>query len=114
MILYKYTSAKTAAQIIANASLWFSVASQMNDPFETAAGAGLMSAGKLKFWTEFNRNLFNDTGFRTLCLIREPLSPLMWAHYADQHRGIVLGIDTELAGLNDFNKCVIPAQHGST
>jgi hypothetical protein len=113
MILYKYASAKTASQIIANGTLWFSVASQMNDPFETAAGAGLMSNGNLKFWAEFKRNFQNDTGFRTLCLTREPLSPLMWAHYADQHRGIVLGIDTELAGLNDFTRCVIPAQHGS-
>jgi hypothetical protein len=113
MILYKYSSAKTAAQILANGSLWFSVATQMNDPFETKAGAGLVSADKLKFWAEFKRNLRNDTEFRTLCLTREPLSPLMWAHYADQHRGIVLGFDAELAGLNDFSNCVIPAQHGS-
>lgn len=113
MILYKYTTAKTATQILANGSLWFSAASQLNDPFETMAGAGLISADKLEFWAEFKRNVTNDAEFRTLCLTREPLSPLMWAHYADQHRGIVLGFDAELAGLNDLSNCAIPAQHGS-
>jgi hypothetical protein len=113
MILYKYTSAKTATQILANGTLMFSVASQMNDPFETAAGVGLISDSKLKPWAEFKRNVLNDTGFRSLCLTRDPLSPLMWAHYADQHNGIVLGIDSDMAGLNDFERCVIPAQHGS-
>ena len=32
-----------------------------------------------------------------LCLTRLPLIPLMWAHYADQHRGICLEFDTTVA-----------------
>jgi hypothetical protein len=32
---------------------------------------------------------------RVLCLCENDLSMLMWSHYADQHRGVVLGFDTE-------------------
>ena len=32
-----------------------------------------------------------------LCLTRLHLNPLMWAHYADQHRGICLEFDTTVA-----------------
>lgn len=32
-----------------------------------------------------------------LCLARLPLNPLMWAHYADQHRGICFEFDTTVA-----------------
>jgi hypothetical protein len=31
---------------------------------------------------------------RILCLCEDPSSDLMWAHYADEHRGVVLGFNT--------------------
>ena len=36
----------------------------------------------------------------------------MWAHYADQHRGIVIGIDAVKTGFTDENSNLIPAQYG--
>ena len=37
----------------------------------------------------------------------------MWAHYADQNRGVVIGIDAALAKLEDEETCALPAQYGS-
>ena len=34
-----------------------------------------------------------DERYRVYCLTRRPASPLMWAHYADHHRGICLEIN---------------------
>jgi hypothetical protein len=37
----------------------------------------------------------------------------MWAHYADKHRGMVIGIDVVAAGLTDEAHSLVPAQYGS-
>lgn len=37
----------------------------------------------------------------------------MWAHYADSHNGVVIGIDVNKAGLNDADKFIITADWGS-
>jgi len=37
----------------------------------------------------------------------------MWAHYADSHNGVVIGIDVNKAGLNDADKFIITADCGS-
>lgn len=36
-----------------------------------------------------------DSEFGILCLTEEPTNLLMWAHYGDQHRGIVLQFDAD-------------------
>lgn len=48
-----------------------------------------------------------------LSLTRTPTNALMWAHYADQHRGAVLAIDAEAAGLLDVERNLVPAHFGN-
>jgi DUF2971 family protein len=60
--------------------------------------------GKNYIWTE-------NTGI--LSLTRTPTNPLMWAHYAEKHQGMVIGIDAVAAGLTDEKANLIPAQYGS-
>ena len=36
----------------------------------------------------------------------------MWSHYADSYKGVVIGVDTQKAGLEDIEKFMIPAQRG--
>ncbi len=50
--------------------------------------------------------------YAVLSLTRAPLNPLMWSHYADSYKGIVIGIDTKLAGLDDSKNFVIPSSRG--
>jgi len=117
MILYKYMSDSAAKSILLNGSIGFAKSVTFNDPFELHAGYPpvgdnpidlmldeIRSDGKRFIWS-------NNTGI--LCLTRNPINPLMWAHYGDEHRGVVLGIDTRTAGFLDDNSCLIPAQHGN-
>lgn len=43
-----------------------------------------MSAGSAEMWAQM------DKRYRLYCLSTKPDSPLMWAHYADNHRGVCL------------------------
>ncbi|MBL2515650.1 DUF2971 domain-containing protein, partial [Klebsiella pneumoniae] len=49
----------------------------------------------------------------SLCLSESPLEVLMWSHYAQHHRGYVVGIDADLAGFNDDSLCLITANEGN-
>jgi hypothetical protein len=48
-----------------------------------------------------------------LSLTRTPVNPLMWAHYANNHQGVVIDINVIKAGLTDEKINLIPAQFGS-
>lgn len=41
-----------------------------------------------------------DVEYRILCLSRKNDHILMWSHYADEHRGFVVGIDPDTPGFN--------------
>jgi hypothetical protein len=51
-----------------------------------------------------------DGRFRVYCLTTKPACPLMWAHYADHHRGICLEIDVRQRDLC----AAIQVQYGKT
>lgn len=117
MILYKYMSDSAAKSVLSNGSIGFANPDTFNDPFELHTGYPpegdnpidlmldeIRSNGKRYIWS-------NNTGI--LCLTRNPLNPLMWAHYGDEHRGVVLGFDANTAGFLDDRSCLIPAQHGN-
>jgi hypothetical protein len=116
MMLYKYVSFVVAKAILQKNAIGFSQPKFFNDPFDLpsyppeptanpidAAFAHLRTWGKNHIWTE-------NTGI--LSLTRTPTNPLMWAHYADKHEGIVVGIDAVVAGLTDEDSNFIPAQYG--
>ncbi|HIF9357358.1 DUF2971 domain-containing protein [Photobacterium damselae subsp. damselae] len=114
MILYKYMSFKAARSVIENSSLGFSCLEDLNDPFECSAfnfeeredslltNRGATNACK----NRFSRN------YGVLSLTKQPLNALMWSHYGDEHKGVVIGIDVELAGLANVEECLIPHQYG--
>lgn len=117
MILYKYVSLAGALAILRANSLGFTRPSHLNDPFDTplaqpqpadnpleAAFAGIGAWGKSLIW---------EQNSAILSLTRTPTNALMWAHYADQHRGVVLAIDTAAAGLLDFKSNLVPAHFGN-
>lgn len=117
MILYKYMSDPAAKAVLENQSIGFSKPDQLNDPYELRAAYPpyggderfsfiheVQSYGKYHIWS-------STSG--VLSLTRNPLNPLMWAHYGDEHKGVVLGIDMKKAGFFDTQRCLIPAQFGS-
>ena len=112
MILYKYVSFSSAVKIIKDGSLGFTCLEDLNDPFE-GTNFGFSSLGDVspQSATRGFRNNFSRR-YALLSLTRNPLNPLMWSHYGDSHKGIVIGIDVASAGLMSSEEFVIPAQLG--
>ena len=95
-----------------NNSIGFSCLEDLNDPFEGTAICFEESddlSGKLQKNPHRNRLSRN---YGVLSLTRNPLNALMWSHYGDDHRGVVIGIDMKKANLLDESSCVIPANLG--
>ena len=102
MILYKYISAERI-DILENSSIRFTQYFNQNDPYECSfallplerekeqAIEDDYAAEKAELEVQFRKRYFQ---FGMLCLTKNPKNILMWSHYADNHRGMVLGFDT--------------------
>lgn len=127
MILYKYVDLNTANLIIENSTLKFSKASSLNDPFELTS---LHYGSEPEYKDQAMNFVVASMSYGILSLTRNPLNPLMWAHYGKgekfeggrgialdhgngSHAGIVFGIDINEAGLNDESFNIIPAKYGN-
>ena len=119
MILYKYVDFKGALNIIKSTSISFTKANQFNDPFEMQAisnysyiiddsnpSVTLLETALSKLKAGVNMI------YGVLSLTRAPLNNLMWSHYGDEHRGVVLGFDVNEAGFCHEEQNVIPAHFG--
>lgn len=111
MILYKYVGFEAGLKILETQTLGFTLPGDFNDPFEvTALGLDGSNIG-VRGDTAAARERFINK-YAVLSLTRAPLNPLMWSHYADSHKGMVIGIDVKKAGLENIDKYIIPAQRG--
>ncbi|EHY1692756.1 DUF2971 domain-containing protein [Escherichia coli] len=111
MILYKYIDKTSLERFFKDGyiSIKFTPYSEFNDPFESYGyelSLDSESLEPLAMRGEINQNV------ACLCLSKNPLNVLMWSHYADKHQGFVVAIDTERAGFDDEEKCLITAQKG--
>lgn len=119
MILYKYVGFENALKIIKSASISFTKANQFNDPFEMQAIRNYSyiiddsnpSVTQLKTDPSKLKTGVNMS-YGVLSLTRAPLNNLMWSHYGDEHRGVVLGFDVNEAGFCNEDTNVIPANFG--
>ena len=93
MTLYKYRglqSFKFLVDIFLKSRLYAAPYSDLNDPME---GQYLLSpSGSIDADMEKMLNSEKDR-FRICSFSRNPDNQLMWAHYAEGHRGLVLGVD---------------------
>lgn len=90
-MLYKYRSLrdfKFFIDIILKQRLYSSPYFELNDPME---GQYLYNRGELS--KELVQAIKGEKEkFRICSLSKEPEHPLMWAHYADGHKGVVIGV----------------------
>lgn len=117
MILYKYVPFDAGQKILETRTLGFSLSNHLNDPFDTPrypreSGDRRLFDIKERIHVMANERAWSEKS-GILSLTRTPTNPLMWAHYADKHRGMVIGIDVIAAGLTDESSNLIPAQYGS-
>lgn len=105
MILYKYYGHESGNAALETRRLGFRVPLYFNDPFEASVILG----------ESFTANRIQETLRSTaiLSLTRNPLNSLMWAHYAAEHKGFVIGYEVK----DKFFQCeesnIIPVQKGN-
>lgn len=117
MILYKYVTHEAGMKILQNGSLGFTQPCHFNDPFEVEAAYPHVDGNpfealqrKIQNWAKKDI-LKRNTGI--LSLTRQPLNPLMWAHYGNEHKGMVIGIDASIPEFTCERTNLVPIQFGS-
>lgn len=117
MILYKYASFDDGMKILEGGTIRFTQPKFFNDPFDSPFYPREQIADPVEGIFEQLHTMAKESTWQEntgiLSLTRTPTNPLMWAHYADKHRGMVIGIDAIIAGLTDERTNLIPAQYGS-
>lgn len=121
MIIYKYVDAHTLNMILQSRRIMFTHPADFNDPFDRPR------VSRAAYGFEYHDIFTNELVTREMqadqadtawgqCAIssftRTHDNALMWAHYADKHKGVVLEIDAEEAGLTS-KSFLIPVQFGS-
>jgi hypothetical protein len=90
MRVYKFYPAKWAHEALLKRRLKVSPIDELNDPFEYLS----LDLGKkdVRAWAkELRKNVSGSNGI--ISFSGNWWQPLMWAHYADSHKGIALGFD---------------------
>lgn len=105
MILYKYYNFESGKIALDSERVGFRSPQHFNDPFEASLIEGKSHTGDLV------KNIRDAVAI--LSLTRDPLNPLMWAHYGDEHKGFVIGYEVK----DPFFQCeksnLIPVQKGN-
>lgn len=118
MILYKYVSHSSGMKILENQSIGFTQPCYFNDPFEIeAAYPSTIGNDPIDVMLNGIRNLMKKQAWKEktgiLSLTRQPLNPLMWAHYGNEHKGMVIGVDSSIKAFTCENTNLVPIQYGS-
>ncbi|CAM5193970.1 hypothetical protein BTHI11S_04919 [Bosea thiooxidans] len=90
MRLYRFMNAENGLRSIRERRLRIGRIEELNDDFEFI-GVALQDKAERIALREMRRHLSDKNG--VLCMTKSWSSPLMWAHYADSHRGMALGFD---------------------
>jgi hypothetical protein len=121
MKLYKYVAPDALQQILQSQRMMFSHPADFNDPFDRPRVS--RSAYDGEYHSLFTGELMTrerqakeaDAGWAQCAVssfTRTHDNGLMWAHYADKHKGAVIEFDVEIAGLTS-RTFLIPIQFGS-
>lgn len=116
MIVYKYMSLAGLEACLSNRTIRFTKPVNFNDPFDCAASAESTTEGlnvRAVGSTNADRLFSVRNAVGVLSLTRNPLNPLMWAHYGQNHTGGVIAIDSEAAGLECPTTNIITASSGN-
>ncbi len=90
MTAYVFLPAIFAIENIVFSRLKVSRFRDMNDPYELFAASHDSAAAEVAY--RMTKGQYDDS-FGALCFSKSAEDPVMWAHYADKHQGIVLGFD---------------------
>lgn len=126
-MFYKYVGAETALKIITGGQLMFTAPDRFNDPYDTygkspktgyskyvkrvcrerGASVSFSTRKRSDAFTRFDIDSFRRdvaSQFSVTCFSKSPYILPMWAHYADNHRGCVLGFTAGKDEEDSINK----------
>jgi hypothetical protein len=90
MRVYKFTKTEHGLAALRDQRLKVARIHELNDPFEFL-GVDLSDRDFRRAITQTKQELSKTAGL--LCFSKSWRHPLLWSHYADNHRGICLGLD---------------------
>lgn len=93
--LYRYLPAEAVIKSIETCSLRVGRPKEFNDPFEWRLGIGnleQLTPTKIEDEKHYNEELLNwmNETYGVLCCSSVLDEPILWSHYADSHRGLVI------------------------
>jgi len=100
LLLYKYMKECDAQKTLCGKRLKVSTLSDMNDPYEWLVCA-VDNAGVVVCHSAFCKQTIQDKfadKYGIICLSQSNSSPVLWAHYADKHRGVALELELPDSG----------------
>jgi len=100
MLVYHFINAAHGLDALNRGRLKIARIVDLNDPFEFL-GADLSDLEFREALEETKVELSNTTGI--LCFCKTWRHPILWAHYADRHKGICLGFELPDALLEKVN-----------
>lgn len=89
-IIYKYMSLEIAILLFSNHSIRMTQISALNDVFENPKILNFQSV--MEKVVEKKKS---DSGLAVTSYTETPSNLLMWSHYADEYRGVVVGFNTD-------------------
>lgn len=101
-IMYKYLNYEVLESFIKSPSFKLTNPQDLNDPFESSISNDIKNAYNELSQKQSNSPIKMQTieraiyGMGIVSLTETHRSKLMWAHYANEHKGIVIGFNTEL------------------
>ena len=105
--LYRFMPSEGVIKTILNKNLRISDVSKLNDPYDMSLGVTDAPSDFLQMhYTKFNRavkeTISKQWGVISFCSHHH--DPTLWAHYADNHKGMCLVFDTNAVEPENFQK----------
>ncbi len=88
--LYKFYGLESALRNLEQRRLKIATIDDINDPFEWSP-YDIREAADRKHWRNWRRSAFAARG--VICFSKTWHHPLMWSHYAENHKGLAIGFD---------------------
>lgn len=111
MILYKYYSYSAGISALQSSRLGFREPRSFNDPFELSFLDN--AEGPEAKLDELEMKIQElKKSVATLSLTRNPLNPLMWAHYGENHTGFAIGYESNTPLLTKETHNLVPVDRG--
>ncbi len=107
MRAYHFLPETWALEALVKQRIKISILNDLNDPFELL-NFEISEQANQTDWQKTISIMSKSTG--VLCFSKDWSNPLLWSHYADQHKGICLGFDISEESLEkiEYRNCPIP------